>query len=49
MKTDYSGQHEKFKAEQRKEDRVEFVISAIFTILALGGIAAVSIKFWSLF
>ena len=49
MKTDYSGQHEKFKAEQRKQERTEFVLTAIFTILALGGIAAVSIKFWSLF
>ena len=49
MKHDYSDQHERFKAEQRKEERTETVITVIFTILALGGIAAVSIKFWSLF
>lgn len=49
MKCDYSGQHEKFKAEQRKQERTEIVITAILTILALGSIAAVSIKFWSLF
>lgn len=49
MKNDYSGQHEKFKAEQRKQERTEFVLSAIFTTLALIGIAALSIKFWRLF
>ena len=48
MKHDYSDQHEKFKAEQRKQERVEFVISAIFGVLVMLGIAGLSVIFWRL-
>ena len=48
MKHDYSDQIKRFKEEQKKQERAEFVISAIVIFFALSGIAGLSVIFWRL-